>query len=204
MEQANLIRFYDRRPEPLSLKIGNVHENLCESIRFVLPEDYAQASAFLHLQIGSFADVIRLDQTRTFTPTRTHTQLPGQWTAYLELIEQDDVVWRSDLMHLYVGDLPNDGPAIEQQYPTAVEEALRAADTLSGMGARAETLDPGSAATVTFEQGEDGSRVIVYGIPKGDKGEMPVKGVDYFTAADKAAIVQDVLDALPEAEGVSY
>ena len=48
---------------------------------------------------------------------------------------------------------------------------------------------------------------------KGDKGDpgaqgpagaTPVKGTDYFTAADKAALVQDVLAALPEWTGGNY
>lgn len=37
----------------------------------------------------------------------------------------------------------------------------------------------------------------------GKDGRTPVLGVDYFTAADKAQMVNDVLAALPEAEGVS-
>ena len=48
---------------------------------------------------------------------------------------------------------------------------------------------------------------------KGDKGDpgaqgpagaTPVKGTDYFTAEDKAALVQDVLAALPEWTGGNY
>lgn len=39
---------------------------------------------------------------------------------------------------------------------------------------------------------------------KGDKGDKPVKGEDYFTEAEKADLVQDVLDALPVAEGEAY
>lgn len=35
-------------------------------------------------------------------------------------------------------------------------------------------------------------------------GHTPVKGTDYFTEADKAEMVQAVLNALPAAEGVSY
>lgn len=38
----------------------------------------------------------------------------------------------------------------------------------------------------------------------GQDGHTPVKGTDYWTAQDQAEIVQDVLDALDEAEGVSY
>lgn len=46
------------------------------------------------------------------------------------------------------------------------------------------------------EPGKDGE--------PGQPGHTPVKGVDYFTAADKAEFVQDVLEALPAAEGVAF
>lgn len=38
----------------------------------------------------------------------------------------------------------------------------------------------------------------------GTNGTTPVKGTDYFTAADKAELVEDVLDALPTWTGGSY
>lgn len=40
--------------------------------------------------------------------------------------------------------------------------------------------------------------------PAGADGYTPVKGVDYYTDADKDEIVQAVMSALPAAEGVSY
>lgn len=39
--------------------------------------------------------------------------------------------------------------------------------------------------------------------PPGKNGYTPVRGTDYWTAADQAQIVQDVLAALPAAEEVS-
>lgn len=39
---------------------------------------------------------------------------------------------------------------------------------------------------------------------QGPKGDTPIKGTDYWTASDKAAIVADVLAALPAAEGVTF
>lgn len=39
---------------------------------------------------------------------------------------------------------------------------------------------------------------------KGDKGDTPVKGTDYWTETDKAEIVDDVLAALPTWTGGSY
>lgn len=39
---------------------------------------------------------------------------------------------------------------------------------------------------------------------KGDKGDTPVKGIDYFTDADKQEIINAVLAALPNGDEVSY
>jgi hypothetical protein len=37
--------------------------------------------------------------------------------------------------------------------------------------------------------------------PTGPKGDTPVKGVDYWTDADKTAIINDVIAALPVYDG---
>ena len=39
---------------------------------------------------------------------------------------------------------------------------------------------------------------------KGEPGYTPVKGKDYFTPADKPEMVQEVLNALPDGDEVSY
>lgn len=60
-------------------------------------------------------------------------------------------------------------------------------------------------------QGEQGIQGIQGA--KGDKGDTgapgkdgktPVKGTDYWTAADKQEIVNSVIDALPDGTEVSY
>ena len=56
--------------------------------------------------------------------------------------------------------------------------------------------------TVPAIQGTDGKPG-----PKGDpgtNGTTPVKGVDYYTEADKQEMVQLVLAAIPSAEEVNY
>ena len=80
------------------------------------------------------------------------------------------------------------------------------------------TGEPGTQASVT-NAGTDSTAVLNFVIPRGEKGEpgpkgetgatgeagyTPVKGVDYFTDADKSEMIQAVLDALPAAEGASY
>lgn len=68
------------------------------------------------------------------------------------------------------------------------------------VGAQAESLAPGSEATVTAEQTEDGT-ILYFGIPRGDKGDKGDKGekgekgesgeaahVELLTAAELAAL----------------
>lgn len=50
------------------------------------------------------------------------------------------------------------------------DRAEAAADGLSGMGARAVTLEPGSEATVEVTEGPDGGKTLVFGIPRGEAG----------------------------------
>ncbi|WP_322353990.1 hypothetical protein [Paratractidigestivibacter sp.] len=65
------------------------------------------------------------------------------------------------------------------------------------------TLEPGQDATVSV-RGTVAEPVLDFGIPRGADGTTPVKGTDYWTAADKASIVQDVLTALPTWTGGDY
>ena len=163
-----------RRVQPY-IKIANEYDNNAESIRFVLPKELDDATVFLFMNFDRYSDVVRLDD-RIYTPTRAHTQLPGKWTAYLQAVADEDVVWHSDTFQLVIGNLPPVGEQIEQAYPTAIEEALRAVEdvyrvsaAIAGLNARAETLPPDSEATVRLED-IDGVLTIVYGIPRGKDG----------------------------------
>ena len=68
------------------------------------------------------------------------------------------------------------------------------------------TGEPGTDAAVT-NAGTSAAAVLNFVIPRGEKGETgttgeagytPVKGVDYFTDAEKSEIIQAVLDTLPK------
>lgn len=60
--------------------------------------------------------------------------------------------------------------------------------TQTASGAVVSITDKNGITTATIANGKDGD--------KGDPGKTPVKGVDYFTDADKAEMVEDVLEAL--------
>lgn len=61
------------------------------------------------------------------------------------------------------------------------------------------TLDAGVAKGAQGAKGNTGDTG-----PQGPAGHTPVKGTDYWTAADKAEMVADVLAALPDGTEVSY
>lgn len=82
--------------------------------------------------------------------------------------------------------------------------------TQTETGATISIQDKSGTTTATISNGAKGDKG-----DKGDQGEpgpqgeqgnpgyTPVRGTDYWTAADQAQIVQDVLAALPAAEEVS-
>lgn len=199
MKSELRVCFNGRRAEPSSFKVGNEGENLASAVRFDLPSEYADATAFLHLQLGKYVDTVNLGADRLFIPVRTHTQQAGQFTAYIELLAAGDVVWKSDVFRMRIGDLPSTGEQIEQAYPTAFEEALQAAAELTSITPVAETLPAGSEATIRRDTDSDGKPLLVYGIPEGADGKKGDKG-DAFKYDD---FTPDQLAALKGDDGVS-
>lgn len=81
---------------------------------------------------------------------------------------------------------------------STVEEALNELVPKSHTHANKDTLDLLSVSNGKLQY--NGSDVGL----KGDKGDTPVKGTDYWTESDKAEIVNDTLAALPTWAGGNY
>ena len=73
--------------------------------------------------------------------------------------------------------------------------------TITG-GHRVSITDVNGTKTFDVMDGKDGATGPAGA--NGADGRTPVKGTDYWTPADKAEIVSDVLAALPKASGVSF
>ena len=92
--------------------------------------------------------------------------------------------------------------ATKDDVGTAVNEALAQAKA-SGEFDGADGLTPTIGDNGNWYLGETDTGKPSRG-EKGDKGDTPQKGTDYWTAADQQSIVNDVLAALPTWEGGSY
>lgn len=91
-----------------------------------------------------------------------------------------------------------DGVSYTNEHLTGTTNVKGALDVLvpkSHTHANKDTLDLLSVSNGKLQY--NGSDV-------GLKGDTPVKGTDYWTAADKAEIVNDVLAALPTWQGGEY
>lgn len=82
-----------------------------------------------------------------------------------------------------------------------IAEILDGYDGDDGISPVANVEKSGNTATITIT---DKTRTTTATVTDGTDGHTPVKGTDYWTAQDKAEIVQDVLDALPAAEEVEF
>ena len=71
--------------------------------------------------------------------------------------------------------------------------------------AKVETITNGATITITDKNGTTTATILngAKGDP-GTNGTTPVKGVDYYTDADKQEMVQLVLAAIPSAGEVNY
>ena len=93
-----------------------------------------------------------------------------------------------DVVSVIIAITPDNSIQMIQTPLAKLDDKLPNPYLLTFTGAVSETYDGSSAKTIE--------------IPSG--GYTPVRGTDYWTAADQEQIVSDVLAALPNAQGVSF
>ena len=104
--------------------------------------------------------------------------------------------WAFAMIQIWAGAVEYSNDALPNV--TDVESALNELVPKSHTHANKDTLDKLSDSNGKLQY--NGSDVGL----KGEKGDTPVKGTDYWTAADKTEIVNDTLEALPTWTGGSY
>lgn len=152
------VRFKGWTPSPRAVVVGMERDNKVFALRFEGLPAYSGGTAYLHIDFGSAgADSIEIVDGLAEI-TRNITQYEGEKTAYVEIIANNDVVWHSDLMLIYVKPLPMVDEKIEQAYPTAFEQAL--AQTAADKAAAAKSAADAAATAagiVTEEAAREGA-----------------------------------------------
>ena len=119
--------------------------------------------------------------------------------SYVQKVAENESKWQFLVSQIEAESISYSNAALPNI--STVGGALDALVPKSHTHANKDTLDKLSVLNGKLQY--NGSDVGLKG-DKGDKGDTPVKGTDYWTAADKAEIVNDTLAALPTWTGGSY
>ena len=123
--------------------------------------------------------------------------LAGQVIAsFVQKVSENKARWQFLMTEIEAGAVSYSNDALPNM-PT-VQEVIDALVTKSHTHSNKDILDNLSVTNGKLQY--NGSDVGL----KGDKGDTPVKGTDYWTAADKTEIVNDTLAALPTWTGGGY
>ncbi|MBQ7655354.1 MAG: hypothetical protein IJS41_02485 [Clostridia bacterium] len=130
-------RFSGRQPAPRCCAIGQETDHETQTLRFFLPQisDGQTAHLMLLLPDGT-PEILQIQDGLARVPHRL-TDQPGRIRAWVEILGGDTLAWNSELFYLDVGDLPPISEQVEHKYPTAIQDALRAASDVEEMWASA-------------------------------------------------------------------
>lgn len=191
------VRFKGWTPLPRAVVVGMERDNKVFTLRFEGLPAYSGGTAYLHIDFGSAgADSIEIVDGLAEI-TRNITQHEGEQTAYVEIIANNDVVWHSDRMLIYVNPLPPVGEKIEQAYPTAFEQAL--AQTAADKAAAAKSA-AAAAATAAGIVTEEAARQDAES--KRVEAEAARKTAEAKREQAEAAREQEMAEALASVAGV--
>ena len=174
-----VIRFNGQTPTPDTFKLCNLGDNKWEKIEFHIPR-YAGMNATLHLTIGDYSDVVNLSSDGVYTVQRKHTQQAGTIRGYITIVGDEDIVWHSDEFKMIVGDVRDDGPAIEDAYPSAFEDALKALAEIKT--AQEDVTKTAADVAINAKEAQDASQVAQTAAQDAGKSQQAAK-----EAADAAS-----------------
>ncbi len=145
------VNFRGRKPVPQHVDIGMERENKVTVLCFEGLPKMEGSTAYLHIDLGDSSDVIEIIDGKADV-TRTLTQFTGSVEAFVEVLGANDRVWHSQIMELFVGRLPVLGEKIEQEYPTAFEQALAQTAADKAAAAKSAADAAATAAGIVTEE----------------------------------------------------
>lgn len=147
-----VIKFSGWTPSPNTVTIGMERDNKVFSLKFEGMPEYPNGTAYLHIDCGeNGADSIEVVDGAAEIK-RNVTQYEGEKEAYVEILADGDVVWHSDVIMVTVKRLPILGEKIEQEYPTAFEQALAQTAADKAAAAKSAADAAATAAGIVTEE----------------------------------------------------
>lgn len=147
-----VIKFSGWTPSPNTVTIGMERDNKVFSLKFDGLPEYPNGTAYLHIDCGeNGADSIEVVDGAAKIK-RNVTQYEGEKEAYVEILADGDVVWHSDVIMVTVKRLPVLGKKIEQEYPTAFEQALAQTAADKAAAAKSAADAAATAAGIVTEE----------------------------------------------------
>lgn len=147
-----VIKFSGWTPTPNTVTIGMERDNKVFSLKFDGLPEYPNGTVYLHIDCGeNGADSIEVVDGLAEIK-RNVTQYEGEKEAYVEILADGDIVWHSDVIMVTVKRLPILGGKIEQEYPTAFEQALAQTAADKAAAAKSAADAAATAAGIVTEE----------------------------------------------------
>lgn len=148
------IRFSGRVPSPRTIEIGQETDSNAEKLRFLLPQvGSGQAATMQMIFPDGTADAINITDGMITLPASALDQA-GRIRAWVEILAENTVAWHSELFFLDVGELPPISEAVEQQYPTALQQAMTVTEANKTAAAASAALAEAAAAYAAASSGQ--------------------------------------------------
>lgn len=190
-----LIKFSGWTPSPNTVTIGMERDNKVFSLKFEGMPEYPNGTAYLHIDCGeNGADSIEVVDGIAEIK-RNVTQYEGEKEAYVEILADGDIVWHSDVIMVMVKRLPILGKKIEQEYPTAFEQALAQTAADKAAAAKSAADAAATAAGIVTEEAARQTAETARSAAESQRVKAETKREQATTAA-----VQSVTDAVADVQ----
>lgn len=196
--------------------IINRGEYNANPIQFVFSDEYeGLVKKAVFVKVGAEPIEVSIIDDACNIPYEVLNEKKFELRVYAYEVEDDELVLRYS--PAFINLFTREGSYIEggvepevitpsqfEQYMQAMNDGLEEVENVD-----IDASKTGNTATITITDRDGTTKSVqITDGAKGDKGDKgdntPIKGVDYWTEADKAEIVQDVLDSLVDSEEVYY
>ena len=179
------IRFSGRKASPSSIEIGQETDSGAETLRFLLPQiaDGQIATLQLILPDGT-ADVLNITDGQTVIPARI-MEIAGTARAWVEILADNVMAWHSEMIYMGIGELPEISDRTEQQYPTALQEAISRSETARAIAEMAAAYAAASSGQADFSLSSAGHLIVTWTDTEGQSHDVDIGEVSAYAVAVK-------------------